>query len=175
MDAAHFVMGAFLSQLWCFCRMYIRTPSGRKRFNVLGAYNAVTGKLYTVCNDSYINSQSVCAMLRKLRQYNQGKSITIVLDNAAYQRARIVRELAEKLDVHLLFLPSYSPNLNLIERYWKFLKKECLNNRYYEHFESFRGAITNFTQSAHRTHKMQLKSLMTLKFQTFQNDEILTA
>jgi hypothetical protein len=79
MDAAHFVTGAFLAQLWCFCRMFIRTSPGRKRFNVLGAYNAMTGKLHTVCNDSYINSQSVCAMLRKLRQYHPGKAITIVL------------------------------------------------------------------------------------------------
>jgi transposase len=106
---------------------------------------------------------------------NPGKQITIVLDNAAYQRARIVRECAEELGIKLLFLPSYSPNLNLIERYWKFLKKECLNNKYYEEFELFCDAITNFTQTAHRTHRSKLKSLMTLKFQTFKNNEILAA
>ena len=56
MDAAHFVMGAFLGFLWCVTRVFVRTPSGRQRFNVLGALNAITKKLEMVTNDSYITS-----------------------------------------------------------------------------------------------------------------------
>jgi len=131
MDAAHFVWGtSFVMGLWCLARMFIRTSSGRKRYNVLGAYNAITGKLLTVVNESYINSASICEMLRLLRRSHWGESITIILYNAAYQRCYLVREYAILLDINLVFLPSYSPNLNLIERLWKFVKKQSLNNYY---------------------------------------------
>ena len=69
MDAAHFVWGTSLVMgLWCIVRMFMRTSSGRKRYNVLGAYNAITGKLLTVANESYINLASICEMLRLLRR-----------------------------------------------------------------------------------------------------------
>jgi transposase len=133
LDAAHFVWGmGFLIGVWCFVRMFVRTSSGRKRYNVLGAFNGITKKLLTVVNDSYINSSSVCAMLRLLRRSHSGKAITVVLDNAAYQRAKLVQELAKELGITLLYLPPYSPKLNVIERLWKFVKKQSLNNRYYE-------------------------------------------
>ncbi len=64
-DAAHFVYGAFLGYLWCFIRLFIRGPSGRKRFNVLGAIDAVTHELTTVINDTVIDAMSVCELLRK--------------------------------------------------------------------------------------------------------------
>lgn len=128
-DAAHFVMGAFLGFLWCVMRIFVRTPSGRQRFNVLGALNAITKKLEMVTNDSYITSIQVCELLRKLAE-NATLPITLVLDNARYQRCRMVIELAKQLDIELLFLPPYSPNLNLIERLWKLTKKECLNSKY---------------------------------------------
>jgi len=125
MDAAHFVWGtSFVMGLWCIVRIFVRTSSGRKRYNVWGAYNAITGKLLTVVNESYINSASACEMLRLLRRSHWGEKITIILDNAGYQRCYLVREYAVLLDIELLFLPSYSPNLNLIERLWKLVKKK---------------------------------------------------
>jgi hypothetical protein len=66
-DASHFVMGAFLRAVWCFTRVFVRTSSGRQRFNVLGALNMLTLEVVTVVNDSYINSASVCGLLYKLR------------------------------------------------------------------------------------------------------------
>jgi hypothetical protein len=63
-DAAHFVQSAFLGCLWCFTRLFIRSASGRHRFNVLGALCAVSHQLTTVCNVGYINSESVCELLR---------------------------------------------------------------------------------------------------------------
>ena len=112
-------------------------------------------------------------MLRKVRQHNPGNRITIVLDNAACQRASIVQKCALELGIKLLFLPSYSPNLNLIERYWKYLKQSVLRNRYYANFDSFRDAITEFVQTSHRTQKKALASLMTLNFQLFNNEDIM--
>ena len=85
-DAAHFVMGAFLGFLWCFERVFIKSPSGRKRFNVLGALNAITHEVVTVTNDSYINAESVCQLLRKLAALGLSIPITLVLDNARSQK-----------------------------------------------------------------------------------------
>jgi transposase len=175
MDAAHFVWGTgFLVGLWCFVRMFVRTSSGRKRYNVLGAYNAVTKKLLTVTNETYINSQSVCEMLRLLRRTHRGKSVTVVLDNAAYQRCGLVTELAKKLRVKLLFLPSYSPNLNLIERLWKFVKKQSLNNCYYETFADFKTGIDACLKDTNKKYKSQITTLMNLRFQVFENNQIMT-
>ena len=170
-DAAHFVMGAFLGFLWCITRVFVRTPSGRQRFNVLGALNAVTKKLEMVTNDSYITSIQVCELLRKLAE-NATLPITLVLDNARYQRCRMVIELAQQFGIELLFLPPYSPNLNLIERLWKLTKKECLNSKYYTNFSIFCGAISTFLTTMDTTHKKQLDSLLTLQFQLFTEEEI---
>ncbi len=65
-DAVHFVLGAFLSYLWSFTRLFIKTPSGRQRFNVLGALNAITKEIITVTNDTYITSTQVCELFKKL-------------------------------------------------------------------------------------------------------------
>jgi len=154
--------------------MFVRTSSGRKRHNVLGAFNGITKKLLTVVNDSYINSGSVCEMLRLLRRTHLGEAITIVLDNAAYQRCKLVQNLAEELGITLLFLPSYSPNLNLIERLWKFVKKQSLNNCYYETFDDFKAGINACLKGIDKKYKSQIASLMTLRFQTFKNDQIMT-
>ena len=171
MDAAHFVMGAFLGFLWCVTRVFVRTPSGRQRFNVLGALNAITKKLEMVTNDSYITSIQVCELLKKLAE-STALPITIVLDNARYQKCALVMDLAKKLGIELLWLPSYSPNLNLIERLWKLTKKECLNSKYYNNFALFGGAISSFLTTMGNTHQKQLDSLLTLKFQLFTEEQV---
>ena len=173
MDAVHFVWETgFLTCLWCFARIFVRTSSGRKRYNVLGALNAVTKKLLTVVNDSYINSQSVGELLQKLRDAHGDEKITVVLDNAAYQRCKFVKQIAAELDITLLFLPPYSPNLNLIERLWKFVKKRALNNRYYDTFGAFQTGIATCLANLDTQHKSEIASLMTLRFQTFKTDHI---
>ncbi len=92
--------------------------------------------------------------------------MTLVLDKACYQKCKMVGELAEFLGFELLYLPSYSPNLNLIERLWKFVKKKCLYSKYYEGFATFKMAISNCLTQTHTTHKEELDSLMTLEFQS---------
>ena len=154
-DAVHFVLGAYLTYLWSIARMYVKTPSGRQRFNVSGALNAITHELTTVTNTTYINATSVCDLLKKLAE-NARKPITLVVDNARYQRCRLVIELAQELNIELLFLPPYSPNLNLIERLWKLTKKHCLNSKYHEDFSEFQAAITDCVFRRNRPSKPKL-------------------
>jgi transposase len=174
MDAAHFVLAPFLGFLWCFARVFIQAPAGRQRFNVLGALNAITHELVTVTNETYINAESVCELLRKLDGLHLGVPITLFLDNARYQKCALVLELAQSLHIELCFLPAYSPNLNLIERLWKFVKKECLYSTYYADFASFKAAIVECLSQTDTKHKTALDSLLTLKFQTFKKAQIMT-
>lgn len=162
-------MGAFLGWLWCFARIFVRSSSGRHRFNVLGALCATTHRLIKVCNTAYINSESVCELLHKIKEASAKLPITVVLDNARYQRCKLVQATATSLGIELLFLPTYSPNLNLIERLWKFTKKKVLYSKYYETFVDFQSAITQLLDTAHIVHREELQSLLTLKFQTFEN------
>ena len=169
MDSAHFVLGTYLGYLWCFARVLVRAPSGRQRFNVLGALNAITHQLVTVTNDSYINAASVSALLEQLAQLGLQVPITVVMDNARYQRCRLVQAKAAALGIEILFLPTYSPNLNLIERLGKFVRKECLYAKYYENFALFKRAIEGCLSETTGLHTSALSSLLTLEFQTFQS------
>jgi transposase len=174
-DAAHFVHGAFLGYLWCFTRLLIRGPSGRKRFNVLGAIDAITRELTTVTNDTTIDATATCELLRKLSARYPGLPLTLVLDNARYRRCEPVRTLAAELRIELLYLPSYSPNLNLIERLWKFVKKDVLTCRYYGDFARFKAAIIDCLEQVEGKHREAIASLLSLKFQTFDDPQLLTA
>jgi transposase len=95
------------------------------------------------------------------------------LDNARYQHCKLVEQTAEKLNITLLFLPPYSPNLNIIERLWKFTKKEILYAKYYESPMKFHKAITDFFQTVNQKYKADLKRILTLKFQFFKNENVL--
>jgi transposase len=174
-DAAHFVQSSFLGWLWCFTRLFVRAASGRQRYNVLGALNAVTHELMTEINTTYINAVSVCALLRKLASRGVSVPMTLVLDNARYQRCALVQNLAKELSIELLFLPSYSPNLNLIERLWKFVKKEVLNNRHQKDFEKFREAIDGCLAEMPTKHTEKLATLLTHNFQTWDKVSLLNA
>jgi transposase len=101
--------------------------------------------------------------------------ITLVLDNARYQRNAVVQALASQLGITLLYLPSYSPNLNLIERLWKFIKRRALYGRYHPTFRDFQGAIQQTLDDLLTLHAEQLKTLMTLRFQTFKYISLLAA
>jgi transposase len=155
-DAAHFILGSFLGYLWCIGRIFIPSSSGRKRYNVLGAIEAVTHKLITVCNDSYINAGSVCELLHKIKDAAICQlPITLVLDNARYQRCSPVMSLADELNIELLFLPSYSPNLNLIERLWRWIRSDCLNSKYYKCFNEFKDAINTSLMKTSQVEKRE--------------------
>jgi transposase len=174
-DAAHFVHAPFLGFLWCFCRVFIKAPSGRQRFNVLGAVNAVSQQVLTVCNDSYINATTVCELLKKMAERHAGAAVTVVMDNARYQRCKLVQTCAQQLGIEIIYLPTYSPNLNLIERLWKFVKKQVLYGRYYSTFSQFTQAISDCLGDTSPEHQAALRTLLSLKFQTFPEDQLKAA
>ena len=174
-DAAHFVFGTFLCCLWSFTRIFVRAASGRQRFNVLGAWNAVTHELIAVTNTTVVNTETMCELLRNIAAATLTGPITLVLDNARYQHNAAVQALAEQLGITLLFLPSYSPNLNLIERLWKFIKRRALYGRYHPTFADFQAAIEETIASLPTSHAEQLKTLMTLNFQQFKDVSLMAA
>ena len=173
-DAAHFVYGPFLGYLWCLVRLFVRAPAGRKRYSVLAALDAITHKVHRVTTTGTVNAESVCTLLRNIAAAVSGP-ITLVLDNARYQHCALVKDLATKLRIELLFLPSYSPNLNLIERVWKFVKKESLASRYLATFEEFIEAIDTCLAGLPTVHKAKMDTLLTLNFQTFGDETIIAA
>jgi transposase len=173
-DAAHFVMGAFLGMVWCFERLFLPSSSGRKRYNVLGAYSNQDNNLITITNENYINSDTLVELFIKINTAYSGSKITLVMDNARYQRCDKVMDKAQELGIDLLFLPPYSPNLNLIERLWKFTKKQCLYNQYYESFNNFKKAIDHCLMNVQTTFKQQIKTLLNPKFQLFLKSSTVT-
>ncbi len=170
-DAAHFVLAPFLGFLWCFFRIFIKAPSGRSRFNVLGALNPITQDLITVTNNAYINAPCICQLFEEIRKVHSTESITLVMDNARYQKCKLVFDAAEKMNIQLMYLPSYSPNLNLIERLWKFVKRKCLYCKFYESFSSFSEAIKECLNKIKTEYREEIKSLITLNFQTFEKSD----
>lgn len=172
-DSAHFVMGVFLGYLWSCVRLFVKSSSGRSRYNVLGAIDVVTKQLVKITNDSYINAVSVCELLQEISNLKLAVPITIILDNARYQKCKMVKELAVSLNIELLYLPPYSPNLNLIERLWKFVKKKCLYSHYYEDFTAFKAGIENCLNKTAQEYKAELDKLLSPKFQTFKNTNLL--
>jgi len=162
-------MGAFLGMVWCFVRLLLPSASGRKRHNVLGAYDPITHEAITVTNDTYINQDVFCEFLEKIANAyaDSRRPITLILDNARYQKCQSVANKAKELNIELLYLPPYSPNLNLIERLWRFVKKQVLYSKHYDSFDTFRNSINSCISELGTRFKNEMQSLMTMNFQLF--------
>ena len=174
-DAAHCVYGTYLCCLWSILRVFVRAASGRQRFNVLGAWDAVTRAFVSVTNTTVVNTDTMCELLRKIAAAGLVGPVTVVLDNARYQRNKVVQALAAELSITLLYLPSYSPNLNLIERLGRFIKRKSVYGKYHPNFATFKAAIEDTLSQLGTTHADSLASLMTLKFQEFDDVSLLAA
>jgi transposase len=174
-DAAHFVYGTFLCCLWSITRVFVRAASGRQRFNVLAAWDAVTRELTCVTNTTVVNTATMCELLRAVAARGLIGPVTLVLDNARYQRNAVVMALAEELKLTLLFLPSYSPNLNLIERLWRFTKRRACYGKYHANFADFKAAVQAVLDQVSIKYAGELASLMTLNFQEFEDVSLLAA
>lgn len=169
LDASHFVMGCdYLGFIYGKVRCFVKSFSGRMRYNVLGAVDFATKEVVTVTNDTYITATEVCEILRKVSAKYTGKTIHIVLDNARYRKCKTVQDLAVELCIDLVYIPTYSPNLNLIERLWKFVKSE-LRTRYYDDFEVFCGHIDQIVASTSAYNKSKISELIRNKVQLFDD------
>ena len=122
----------------------IKTNSGRKHLNISGAIEINSQDVITRSSDR-VDAKSICILLKAIRGKNPfEKNITLIMDNAAYNRSWKVKALAKELKIKLFYLPPYSPNLNPIERLWKFMKKKVIYNKYYEKFDEFEYACMTF-------------------------------
>ena len=174
MDASHFVMGCdYLGSIYCRARRFVKSFSGRMRYNVLGAIDFTTKEVVTVTNDAYITATEVCEMLQKLSTKYADKPVHIVLDNARYQKCRLVQDLAKELGVNLVYIPPYSPNLNLIERLWKIVKGE-LRSKHYDDFTAFQKKIDSIIESTTKDNLSKIKNLIGEKVQLFDGMKSIT-
>ena len=165
-DSVHPTHGTSLQYGWIKKgeEFWIQTPSGKFRLNLHGVICAETLDV-VVREYKTINRFSICDFLKILRKKypNLEEKIFFICDNASYYTAKSVAETAKDLNIQLVFLPSYSPNLNLIERLWKFMRKKVLC-RYYETSKEFKITIKKFFHYI-RKYKSDLKTLMRPNFQ----------
>ena len=168
-DGVHLTYGYQGGYCWCKERKCVPSSYGRKRANLLGIMNAITFETTSVMNDTYLNADSVCDGLEQLRNRYPDKVLYVVLDNAAYQRCKKVQDKAAELKITLVFLPPYSPNLNLIERLWKFLRKHLLANQYFASFDLFFDAIRLFIQDIHVHYHSMLSTLLSFNFEVLNS------
>jgi transposase len=174
-DAAHGVDGTYLCCLWSTVRVFVRAASGRPRFHVLGARDAVSRAFVSVASTTAVNTDTMCELLRNVASAGLVGPITVVLGNARYQRNKVVQALAVELSVTLLDRPGDSPNLNLIERPWRFVERRAVYGTYHPNFAAFRNSIEATVSQRGTTHAEQLASLMTLNFQEFDEVSLLAA
>jgi len=140
------------------------TVSGRDRVNINGAINAMVVDEVHVVECQSVNAQSTKELYSKLIEKNTTANVIYTIsDNAKYYRNRELNEWMKNTKIKPVFLPPYSPNLNLIERLWKFLRKEVINKTFYRTKEEFKAAIMYFFDHI-KDYKENLETLMTLKF-----------
>ena len=145
----------------------LKTNTGRQRININGAYDIENHKVI-IREDESINAQSTIALLEQMLKEQPLGMLYIILDNARYYRSKLVQEFITKNSrIQFVFLPPYSPNLNIIERLWKLFKKKTTYNEYYEKFSVFKEKCMDFFENIDQ-YKNELKSLMTDNFQIIQ-------
>ena len=174
-DAMHAVYGKFCTYYWTDQAVYKPTGSGRHRLNVYGAYDPISGRVLTNYGEGKVDADYVVDFLKWLRKHHYPKvkrPLHLMMDNARYQHCAYVREEARKLNIVLEFQPAYSPNLNLIERVWKYIKS-LVGRCYYETKMEFFKAITDILETTDNPiHQDNFKTLLTMKFQTYSKSQI---
>ena len=165
-DSTHPEWGPTISYAWIKegKKFEVKTNSGwRKRVNLYGAIEMKSLKT-VMRTSSTINYVCVRRILYELRKkHPRTDKLYVFLDGATYNRAKSVKKLAKRLRIKLVYLPAYSPNLNPIERLWKFMKKDVTANQYYENYDDFKESLRQFCRSL-RHRKPELRTLITDNF-----------
>ncbi|MDR3077498.1 MAG: IS630 family transposase [Planctomycetota bacterium] len=152
-------------------RAEVPANTGRERVNLNGAIDAETHQTFVVESES-VNAQSTVELFAKIEAwYPHASRIYVFSDNAKYYHSRLVADYLKHSRLRLEFLPPYSPNLNLIERLWRFLHQKVLNNRYYPTFRQFREELLMFFDRLPEEFSDNLRSLLTLKFHPVSGSE----
>lgn len=144
----------------------LKSNTGRQRVNISGALNVQT--LEVIAQEHWtLNAETTTEFFKLIESMNpKAKTIYLILDNAGYYKGEKIREYLKTSRIKLMFLPPYAPNLNLIERLWKFFKKTVLYNKYYATFKEFKTACMEFFEKKNlRKYKKELSSLLTENFQ----------
>ena len=166
MDATHPQHNPVLGGGWIKRgrRFPLKSNTGRRRLNINGVIDVET--MHAVIRyDDTIDAESTIALFSQIEAaYPKAAMITVFCDNARYYRSKAVRAYLEHSRIDLQFLPPYAPNLNLIERFWKFFKRQVLYNRYYETFADYKAACNQFFADLN-AHADQLRSLLTENFE----------
>ncbi len=146
----------------------IKTNSGRKRLNLNGAFS-LKGYSVVINEEKTINTKAIIRLFSKLKEKHKKGKIYLILDNASYHHSKETKAwLKRNRRFKLLFIPAYSPNLNIIERLWWFFHKKVIYHKYYEKFSEFRNAALEFFDNLHY-YKQDLKTLLTDNFEVIPN------
>lgn len=167
MDAVHPSYNSMPAYGWVVKgeRLEISASTGRDRVNINGALDAETHEVIAIECES-VNAQAAVELLEKIEaHYPSASVIHVFCDNAGYNHSNLVREYLKRSRVCLEYLPAYAPNLNLIERLWRFMHKHVSYNRYYATFREFRGELLMFFDRLSEEFADSLRSLLTLNFQ----------
>jgi len=142
----------------------VKSNTGRRRLNIIGALDPITLEPIIILTDANCNKELMISYLTHIKEQNKESDIIyVVLDNARYNRCYEVQEVARSLGIELIFMPPYCPNLNLIERLWRYFKKKVMKNQYYHTYDEFYYTVDRFF--AHIMNNInELKSLLTLNF-----------
>ena len=173
LDAMHLVHQNIPARCWGDPKYVpvFHTNSGRKRLNILGAYDPETYSIIHDTDEENCNADRVINFLKHiLESYKEAKRIYLILDNARYFHARKVSDwLISQPKLNLVFLPPYAPNLNLIERFWRFAKEKLVKNDYCKEYKKFRAKVFQFLSNT-RIHKKELIPLMVENFEIISNN-----
>jgi len=145
------------------------TFSGWKRKHIIGAIE-LSGLKFINTDNPKVDGERIIEFFKKLEAQNPDKEkIYLICDNAGYHKSKKVKEYIAKTKIELIFLPPYSPNLNPIERLWKFMHKIVTNNKYYANFEQFTESINMFFNKMNmEKYKNSLSTLVNDNFQTIE-------
>jgi len=125
-------------------RKEIPGNTGRSRLNLLRALDVVSHNV-VIQEDQTLNAESTIRFFQKIEEaYPSKRKVHVFCDNAPYYRNKTVKQYLATSKINLYFLPPYSPNLNPIERLWKWMKERVIYNTYYGHFEDFKEAVLGF-------------------------------
>lgn len=143
---------------------FVKTNSGRTRINLNGALNLKSHQA-VVLNEKTINHKATIKLFKRLLTRHEKGKIYIILDNASHHHAKEVKSWLKKhRRIKLLFLPPYSPNLNLIERLWRFYHQRIMWNHYFETFKEFKNTSLKFFRNL-KNYQKELSTLLTDNFQ----------